>query len=76
MEWSLDGSLPKNLPVIPTSNQMVDKLNIEKRGRKSSPLKLLSPSQPSFAEMILAWSRYKLSPAFQVSDQDGRLSRT
>jgi hypothetical protein len=38
---------------------MVTKLKIEKRGdeieKKSSPLKLLSQSQPNFAEMILGW---------------------
>jgi hypothetical protein len=38
-------------------------LKIEKRGdeikKKSSPLKLLSQSQRSFAEMILAWSPSK-----------------
>jgi hypothetical protein len=36
----------------------------EKRGdeikKKSSPLKLLSQSQPNFAEMILGWSRFKI----------------
>jgi hypothetical protein len=39
---------------------MAAKLEIEKRGdefkKKSSPLKLLSQSQPNFAEMILGWS--------------------
>jgi hypothetical protein len=39
---------------------MATKLNIEKRGdkilKKSSPLKLLSQSQPNFAEMILGLS--------------------
>jgi hypothetical protein len=39
---------------------MAAKLKIEKRGdeifKKSSPLKLLSQSQPNFAEMILGWS--------------------
>jgi hypothetical protein len=38
---------------------MAAKLKIEKRGdeiwKKSSPLKLLSQSQPNFAEMILGW---------------------
>jgi hypothetical protein len=38
---------------------MAAKLKIEKRGdeikTKSSPLKLLSQSQPNFAEMILGW---------------------
>jgi hypothetical protein len=38
---------------------MAAKLKIEKRGdeikKKSSPLKLLSQSQPNFAEMILEW---------------------
>jgi hypothetical protein len=28
--------------------------------KKSSPLKLLSQSQPNFAEMILGWSPFKL----------------
>ena len=35
---------------------------LEKRGmkfKKSSPLKLLSQSQPNFAEMILRWSSFK-----------------
>jgi hypothetical protein len=43
---------------------MVAKLKIEKRGmkfsKKSSPLKLLSQSQPNFAEMILGWSPSKV----------------
>jgi hypothetical protein len=38
---------------------MATKLKIEKRGmklkKKSSPLKLLSQSQPNFTEMILGW---------------------
>jgi hypothetical protein len=46
---------------------MATKLRIEKRGDEikilSSPLKLLSQSQPNVAEMILGWS---------PSDQDGR----
>jgi hypothetical protein len=37
---------------------------LEKRGdeikKKSSPLKLLSQSQPNFAEMILRWSHFKI----------------
>jgi hypothetical protein len=43
---------------------MAAKLKIEKGGmklkKKSSPLKLLSQSQPSFAEMILVWSLSKM----------------
>jgi hypothetical protein len=43
---------------------MTAKLKIEKRGdeikKKSSPLKLLSQSQPNFAEMILVWSPFKI----------------
>jgi hypothetical protein len=43
---------------------MSAKLKIEKRGMKfkknSSPLKLLSQSQPNFAEMILGWSPSKI----------------
>jgi hypothetical protein len=42
---------------------MAAKLKIEIRGeeilKKSSPLNLLSQSQPSFAEMILGWSPSK-----------------
>jgi hypothetical protein len=59
---------------------MAAKLKIEKRGdeifKKSSPLKLQSPSQPSFAEIILGGPLPKLCPAFQTTDQDGRHSRT
>jgi hypothetical protein len=43
---------------------MATRLKIEKRGdgikKKSSPLKLLSQSQPNFAEMILGWSLFKI----------------
>jgi hypothetical protein len=43
---------------------MAAKLKREKRGdeikKKSSPLKLLSQSQPNFAEMILGWSPSKI----------------
>jgi hypothetical protein len=43
---------------------MSAKLKIEKGGmkfkKKSSPLKLQSQSQPSFAEMILGWSPSKI----------------
>jgi hypothetical protein len=50
-------------PVIPTSNQDDRQAKNRKRGdeikKKSSPLKLLSQSQPSFAEMILGWSPSK-----------------
>jgi hypothetical protein len=39
-------------------------LQIRKKGdgikKKSSPLKLLSQSQPNFAEMILRWSPFKI----------------
>jgi hypothetical protein len=41
-------------------------MQIRKRGdeikKKSSPLKLLSQSQPNFAEMILGWSSSKIVP--------------
>jgi hypothetical protein len=43
---------------------MAVRQKIEKRGmklkKKSSPLKLLSQSQPNFAEMILGWSPSKI----------------
>jgi hypothetical protein len=66
--------------MIPTSNQDGRQAKNRKKGdeifKKSSPLKLLSQSQPNFAEMILGWSPSKMCPAFQTSDQDGRHSRT
>ena len=51
--------LPCNFEVNPITH--FDRLcKLEKRGdeilKKSSPLKLLSQSQPNFAEMILRWS--------------------
>ena len=64
VEWSLDGQLPKFCPVIPTSNQDGRQAKNRKRGdeikKNSSPLKLLSQSQPNFAEMILGWSPFKI----------------
>jgi hypothetical protein len=43
---------------------MATKPKMEKGGMKfkknSSPLKLLSQSQPNFAEMILRWSPFKI----------------
>ena len=39
-------------------------MQIRKKGggnfKKSSPLKLLSQSQPNFAEMILRWAPFKM----------------
>jgi hypothetical protein len=50
--------------VIPTSNQDGRQAKNRKKGdkikKKSSPLKLLSQSQPIFAEMILGWSTSKI----------------
>ena len=64
VEWSLDGPRPKLCPVIPTSNQDGHQAKNRKSGdeikKKSSPLKLLSQSQPNFAEMILGWSPFKV----------------
>jgi hypothetical protein len=66
--------------VIPTSNQdgpqAKNKKKVEEIKKESSALKLLSQSQPNFAEMILGWSPSKMCPAFQTSDQDGCHSRT
>jgi hypothetical protein len=60
----LDAPLPKWCPVIPTSNQDGRQAKNRKKGDeiffKSSPLKLLSQSQPNFAEMILGWSPSKI----------------
>jgi hypothetical protein len=59
----LDGPLPKLCPVIPTSNQDGRQAKNRKKGdeinKKSSPLKLVSQSQPNFADMILGWSPFK-----------------
>ena len=53
---------------------------LEKRGDEinffSSPLKLLSQSQPNFAEMILEWFSSKIVSGISEHDQDGRHSRT
>jgi hypothetical protein len=58
------GSLPNLCPVIPIANQYGRQAKNRKRGneikKKSSPLKLLSQSQPNFAEMILRWSPFKI----------------
>jgi hypothetical protein len=49
---------------------MAAKLKIEKRGdeikNKSSPLELLSQSQPNFAVMILGWSPSKVVSGISV----------
>ena len=49
---------------------------LEKRGdeifKKSSPLKLLSQSQPNFAEMNLGWPLPKWCPVIPTSNQNGR----
>ena len=55
--------LPCNFEVNPITP--FDRLcKLEKRGdeikKKISPLKLLSQSQPNFAEMILGWSAFKI----------------
>jgi hypothetical protein len=60
---------------------MAAKLKIEKSGdeikKKNSLLKLLSQSQPNFAEMIIGWFPSKMvSGISDTSDQDGRHRRT
>jgi hypothetical protein len=46
---------------------MAAKLKVEKRGneikKKCSPLKLLSQTQPNFAEMIFGWFPSKIVPS-------------
>jgi hypothetical protein len=65
----LDGPLPKICPVIPTSNQDGRQAKNRKKGneikKKIYPLKLLSQSQPNFAEVweIPIGSYVKLSSA-------------
>jgi hypothetical protein len=56
-------TLPKLCPVIPTSNQDGRQAKNKKKGGrnlKKSSLKLLSQSQPNFAQMILGWSPFKI----------------
>ena len=57
---------------------MAAKLKIEKRGdeifKKSSPLKLLTQSQPNFAEMILGWSPSKFVSG--ISDPPTKMAAT
>jgi hypothetical protein len=51
------------------------KCKLEKRGdeiKKKSSLKLLSQSQPNFAEMILGWPPFKVCPSAPSCIQDGR----
>ena len=64
VECSLGVPLPKLCLVIPNSNQDGHQAKSRKKGdenfKKSSPLKLLSQSQPNFAEMILGWSPSKI----------------
>jgi hypothetical protein len=66
VEWTLDGPLPKLCPMMPTSYQDSHQAKNSKKGdeikKKYSPLKLLSQSQPNFAEMILGWSPSKIGP--------------
>jgi hypothetical protein len=54
-------------------------MQIRKKGdeikKKSSPLKLLSQSQPNFAEMILGWSLSKLCPSAPFCIQDGAITK-
>ena len=59
-KWSLGGPLPKFCTAFQTSNQdgrqAINRKNEGWNLKKSSPLKLLSRSQPNFTEMILGWS--------------------
>jgi hypothetical protein len=63
VEWSLYSLLPKLCPVIPIVNQDGRQAKNRKKGDeiniKKSSLKLLSQSQPNFAEMIFVWSPSK-----------------
>jgi hypothetical protein len=57
--------------VIPTSNQDGHQAKNRKKGdeikKKSSPLKLLSQSQPKYAEMILGWSPSKMASTAELN---------
>jgi hypothetical protein len=65
VERSLGGPLAKWCPVIPTSNQDGRQSKNIKKGdeikKTYSLLKLLSQSQPNFAEIILGWSPSKIA---------------
>jgi hypothetical protein len=60
--------------ILATSNQDGPQAKNRKKGgwhlkKISSPLKLLSQSQPNFAEMILGWSPSKIVSGIMVSDE-------
>ena len=68
----MDGSLPKMCPVFLISNQDGHQAKNKKKGdeikKKSSPLKLLSQSQPNFGGIVLGWPPSKIvsgDPDFQ-----------
>jgi hypothetical protein len=67
----LDGPLPKLCPVITTSNRDGGQAKNRKRGdeilKKSSPLKLLSQSQPNFPDMIQSFVRHFRPPTKVVA---------
>jgi hypothetical protein len=60
----MDTTLKGDHPRIISANQDGHQAKNRKKGgwnkKKSSPLKLLSQSQPNFAEMILGWSPFKI----------------
>ena len=49
-----------NFELLPSLTDYEIKKGGMKLKKKSSPLKLLSQSQPNFAEMILRWSPFKI----------------
>ena len=67
--------LPCNFEVNPITH-FGRLCKLEKSGdeikKKSSSLKLLSQSQPNFAEMILGWPPSKMCLVIPTSNQDGR----
>jgi hypothetical protein len=70
VEWSLDGPLSQISQLIPTSNQDFRQAKNRKRGmkfKKKSSLKLLSQSQPNFAEMIIGWSLSKMAATAEIN---------
>jgi hypothetical protein len=70
VDWSLHGPLPQLCPVIPTFNQDGRQAKNRKKGnevlKEFSPLKLLSQSQPHFAEMIFVWFPSKIVSSISV----------
>jgi hypothetical protein len=61
-----------NFELLPNLTDYAIRKSGDENLKNSSPLKLLSQSQPNFAEMILGWTLSKLCPSAPSCIQDGR----